>query len=71
MMAMSRLRILVAVLLVLALVSGATAGVAVAQGESDQNHCGGLHNADGRTDGTSGEDVVSDVHSACHHGELG
>lgn len=68
---MSRLKILVAVMLVLALVSGATAGVAVAQGESDENHCEGLHNADAKTDGTSGEETVSDVHSQCHHGELG
>ncbi|NEU58250.1 hypothetical protein [Halorussus sp. MSC15.2] len=68
---MVRLKILVAVMLVLALFSGATAGVAVAQGESDENHCRGLHNADERTDGTSGEDTVRDVHSLCHHGELG
>lgn len=58
-------------MLVFALFSGATAGIAVAQGESDENHCDGLHTADEKTDDTAGNETVNDVHSQCHHGELG
>ena len=68
---MSKLRVLIALTLVLALLGGATAGVAVAQGSSQDSHCSGLHTADGETDGTAAEQVVGDIHHQCHEGNLG
>jgi hypothetical protein len=68
---MSSLRILLALALVIALLGGATAGAAVAQGSSEDTHCGGLHTADDRTDETAAQSVVGELHHQCHHGNLG
>ena len=60
------LRVGLAVVLVLAVLGGGAAGVAVADHDSENDNCSGLHEADERTDGTEGEDETEHNHDECH-----
>lgn len=65
-MTSNAVRVGLAVVLVLAVVGGGAAGVAVADHDSENDNCEGLHEADERTDGTGGEDEVGHNHQECH-----
>lgn len=67
---MKTVRVLVAATVVLALLGSATGGVAVADGGNPDVDCGGLHEADQRTDGTAAESRLDEHHHECHEGEF-
>lgn len=63
------LRIGMSIVLVLAVVGGAAAGVAVADHDSENDNCGGLHTAEENTEDSQGNDRVSHNHDECHENE--
>lgn len=65
------LRIGLAVVLVLAVVGGGAAGVAVADHDTENDNCEGLHTAEEETEDSEGNDEVAHNHDECHGNEHG